>query len=81
MLKITWLAISQKPVNQNKKVHPSYIFYTFLQILIATEIQQLFQHLENRHLKAKQMAQQWCIKKSKIGQVEHHRLHLDAIPQ
>ena len=65
MSKITRLAISQKPVNQKKKkVGWENIFYTFILVLgskfkkpIATEIQQLFRHLGNRHLMAQQTAQ------------------------
>ena len=52
--------LSRKPLNQKKKLH---IFYTFLPILgskfkipIATEIWQIFRHLENWHLMAQQMA-------------------------
>ena len=49
-------------------------FYTFLQIFgskyktpIATEIGELFRHLDNRHLTAHQTAKWWYGQKSKIG--------------
>ena len=76
MSKITQLAISRKPVNPKKKKGSSelHIFYTFLPILgskfkitNATEIEQLFQHLTNRHLTAHKTAQWWHTQKSKIG--------------
>ena len=76
MSKITRMAISRKPVNQKKKkkVVQHYIFYTSLPIFdskfkipIATKDSEFFQHLDNRHLMAHQMAQ-WCYgQKSKIG--------------
>ena len=65
MSKITQSARSQKPIDQNKKkiLFWTTYFYTFLPILnskfkipIATEGQSIFQHLENRHLMAQQMA-------------------------
>ena len=64
MSKIIRSAISRKPVNQKKKkfIRVTY-FYTFLPILgskfkipIATEVQEIFRHLTNRHLMAHQMA-------------------------
>ena len=77
MSKITWSAISQKLLNQKKKekkfIRVTY-FYTFLQIFgskfkipIATEMEELFWHLGNRHLTAQQRAQKWHTQKSKIG--------------
>ena len=51
-----------------------HIFTPFLPILgskfkipIATEKEQLFQHLTNQHLMIQQMAQWWHTQKSKIG--------------
>ena len=74
MSKITWSAISQKPVNPQKNFIWVTYFYTFLQIFdskfkipIATEIGQLFWHLSNQHLMAQQTAQKWDTQKSKIG--------------
>ena len=75
MSKITWLAISRKPVNKKKKKGASNSYlYTFLQILgskfkipNATEAVSTFRHLENRHLTAQQTAQRWHTQKSKLG--------------
>ena len=62
MLKITWSAISRKPMNQNQKkivildnifLHPSAIFRSKFKIPNATEA---FWHLENQHLTAQQTA-------------------------
>ena len=66
MSKITRSAISRKLVNQKKKkkvgrenifLHLYTGFGSKFKIPIATEIQQLFRHLTNRHLMAHQTAQ------------------------
>ena len=76
MSKITQSAISRKPINQNppKKVildnlflHLSANFEVKIQNTQRYRSWLTFQHLENRHLTAQQMAPRWDTQKSKIG--------------
>ena len=76
MSKITRLAISQKPIDQNQKkkvildnlfLHLSANFEVKIQNTQCYRSRLTFQHLKNRHLKAQQMAPGWDTQKSKIG--------------
>ena len=75
MSKITWSAISRKPVNQKKQkvcqihifIHLSADFGLKIQNTQATEAISTFRYLENRHLTAQQTAQRWHTQKSKLG--------------
>ena len=76
MSKITWLATSRKPMNQNPKkivildnifLHLSANFEVKIQNTQYYRSQLTFRHLENRHLTAKQTAPRWDTQKSKIG--------------
>ena len=76
MSKITRMAISHKRIKKKKKKKPIgriyfytsvHIFDSKFQIPIATEMFELFRHLDNRHLTAHQTAQRQYGQKSKIG--------------
>ena len=77
MSKMTQLAISRKPMNQNQKtkivildnifLHPPANFEVKIQNTQRYRSQLTFRHLENRHLTAQQTAPRWDTQKSKIG--------------
>ena len=77
MSKITRTAISRKRIKKKKKKKrligricfyaSVHIFDSKFQKPIATKISEFFQHLDNRHLMAHQMAQRQYGQKSKIG--------------
>ena len=76
MSKITQLAISRKPIDQNPKknvildnifLHPSANFEVKIQNTHRYRSQLTFQHLEKHHLTAQQTAPRWDTQKSKIG--------------
>ena len=76
MLKITRLATSWKPINQNPKkivildnifLHLSANFEVKIQNTQHYRSWLTFQHLKNWHLTAQQMAPRWDTQKSKIG--------------
>ena len=77
MSKITRTAISRKRIKkkkEKKKLFGRIYFYTSVSIFdskfkipIASELFELFRHLDNRHLTAHQTAKLWYGQKSKIG--------------
>ena len=63
-----WSTKNKKNVSELHIFTPFCKFFdSKFKIPITTEIQQIFQHLGNRHLTAQQMAHKWHTQKSEIG--------------